>query len=160
MITIIGYGNPLRGDDGIGGIVLEEIKNLISSKDHPLNKDFDKIDFINRQQLDVADTETVSKTDIVIFIDAHFDNSMKDIAIKQIGAPDNIMENTLHISHVLSPEEFMSIVSQLYGSSPIAYLCAIRGYEFSFGAVISNRALEHAYAAVKKIERLLKTLLT
>jgi len=140
MFLVIGYGNPLRGDDGVASVVLEEMRNLAS----PLQE----ITFLYRHQLDIADAELIRLCKAVVFVDAHASEGLGDLELKRIVSSSSIPSHTVHIS---SPEELMHLVNEIYEAYPQAFLCAVKGHDFSLGAPITKPALRAAGIAAKKI---------
>ena len=62
MVLVIGYGNLLRGDDGIGQILANGLEERIQ---HP------SVKFLACHQLTPELAEPISRADTVIFIDAY-----------------------------------------------------------------------------------------
>ena len=122
-ILIIGYGNPLRGDDGVGYMAAE------------------RLDGLARHQLTPELMEPISQAASVIFIDA-----------KIGGQPGAIEERTLQpapsgnaFTHHATPEALLAGARQLYGRCPPATLVTITGSDFELGHALSppvRQALE------------------
>lgn len=66
---IVGIGNPLRSDDGVGAYICQ----LLEEKNLP------GVSIISTQQLDIGIAEELSKFDNVIFVDA----SLEEEAISE-----------------------------------------------------------------------------
>ena len=60
-VLVIGYGNPLRGDDGIGRVIAEHIAETLRPE---------AIDVVVAHQLTPELTEPISRSGLVIFVDA------------------------------------------------------------------------------------------
>lgn len=146
-IVIIGYGNPLRADDAIGVLIIEELSQLLPPGD--------SIKLVARHQLDVVDAEIISDCQAVIFVDAHVDRRLEDIHIKTIVPPYEGIASTTHIS---SPEEMLKLTQSIYATAPPAYICAVRGYDFSLGGPVTGRALILVHRAALEIMGLVHTL--
>src|SRR5688572_26950641 len=87
MILIIGYGNPLRQDDGVGIQVVEQLQGLLH------NRIPEEVEVIARHQLTPELVEPISRASYVIFVDA-----------AESGTPGEIME--LQVEHSPTPQPF------------------------------------------------------
>ena len=115
-ILIIGYGNPLRGDDAVGYLAAE------------------RLDGMAVQQLTPELIEPISQAASVIFIDA-----------KVGGQPGAIQERTLFpapvsgsFTHHATPEALLAGARKLYGRCPPAKLITIAGSDFEIGHPLSE----------------------
>ncbi|QFS98127.1 hypothetical protein FIV06_11940 [Labrenzia sp. THAF191b] len=114
-MLLIGYGNPGRGDDGLGPALSE----AIAARGLPgLEVDTD-------YQLVAEHALAVSEQDVVIFVDAEIGAegaySFREIAP---GAPEVLG------SHSLVPQTVLALSETLYGTRPKAFVLGISGYEF------------------------------
>lgn len=114
-MLLIGYGNPGRGDDGLGPALSE----AIAARGLPgLEVDTD-------YQLVAEHALAVSEQDVVIFVDAEIGAagaySFREIAP---GAPEVLG------SHSLVPQTVLALSETLYGARPKAFVLGISGYEF------------------------------
>ncbi|MGX1495339.1 hydrogenase maturation protease [Labrenzia sp. MBR-25] len=114
-MLLIGYGNPGRGDDGLGPALSE----AVAARSLPgLEVDTD-------YQLVAEHALAVSSHDVVIFADAEIGGegaySFREIAP---GAPEVLG------SHSLVPETVLALCETLYAASPKAFVLGISGYEY------------------------------
>jgi hydrogenase maturation protease len=114
-MLLIGYGNPGRGDDGLGPALSE----AVAERRLPgLEVDTD-------YQLVAEHALAVSSHDVVIFADAEIGGdgaySFREIAA---GAPEVLG------SHSLVPETVLALCETLYGATPKAFVLGITGYDF------------------------------
>ncbi len=115
MIKLIGYGNPGRGDDGLGPAFAE----VIAAAELPgLSV---RIDY----QLSVEHALWIADAECVVFVDAMIDD----------GTPYRFMP--AHpataggvTSHALSPGSVLGLTRTLYGQTPVASLLGISGVQF------------------------------
>ncbi len=135
-VLVIGYGDPSRGDDGIGHWVVERIGSSGAIEAEPAWP-FPS-DLISK----------VAAADLVIFVDA-------DVR------PGPVRWRRLYpspkpgaFSHIPSPEEVLAWVAAVEGRVPEAWLVAIPGEDFSPGTAISPRARRAAEKLIRFIERL------
>ena len=112
---LIGYGNPGRGDDGLGPAFAERIAQVALPG---LDVDID-------YQLTVEHALAASAVDLVIFADAEMGNKapclMRPLSVT--GMPDIG-------SHELSPEAVIALSTTLYGKTPEAFIFGISGSVF------------------------------
>lgn len=129
MVLLIGFGNPGRGDDGLGPALARKIER------RALPGVVVKIAF----QLTVEHALDIANADVVVFADA-------DLALKTpyaftevpVGAPGYLD------SHNVSPQTVMGLAEQLFGSKARGFILAISGH--AFGEVregLSDRSVTH-----------------
>jgi hydrogenase maturation protease len=127
-ILIIGYGNLLRGDDGVGchaACALEEAFRNDS-----------EVEVIASQQLTPEMAEDVSRRAFVLFIDASFGETPGMIK-RAVVAPD---AGPASFSHYLTPSSLLTAAEQLYGDAPPAMSLTLAGWCFEMGSKMSAGA--------------------
>jgi len=115
---IIGYGNPLRGDDGLGWRVAERLRALIRNPE---------VEILALHQLTPELMDPISRAGSVIFIDAC------------VGpVPGEIQERSVEpqasgaaFSHHATPAALLAGARALYGRAPAATLITVTGADFS-----------------------------
>lgn len=120
-VLIIGYGNPLRRDDGIGW----EAAQALASLTHGL-----PIEVLPSHQLFPEMAEPISRSDLVIFIDACCDNSPGKLLFRTV-TPERAFRNGF--SHRVSPASLLASAEALYGKCPEAVLASVSGEDFGYG---------------------------
>ncbi|HEY3375464.1 MAG TPA: hydrogenase maturation protease [Candidatus Aquicultor sp.] len=110
--VIIGYGNPLRGDDGIGWQVAERLAGKLDEHDTTV---------MMLHQLTPEIAEAVSRAHRVIFIDASIEDAPGEVSINAIlpASPDTLE------SHSLSPQGILALANTLYDAHPEAVLITV-----------------------------------
>ena len=106
---LIGYGNPLRGDDGLGPYVADHLAADLLPADrrvacHELTPEF---------------AVPLSEARLVIFVDASRDLAPGEVACARI-APAPPGQGAF--SHALTPAALLALARDLYGASPPAWL--------------------------------------
>jgi hydrogenase maturation protease len=138
-ILIIGYGNTLRGDDGAGRRLAEELaaRNLPRVRTHSVH------------QLTPELAEEVAVCGAVIFIDACLGCSGDVVSLRPIapGAP------LARVDHVMSPQAVLAYARAAFGSSPKAWLLTIPSENFAVGDSLSAAARASVATALALIER-------
>ena len=115
MRLLIGYGNPGRGDDGLGPAFVERIE----ARGLP---DLDtKIDY----QLKVEHAPLLVGASAVVFVDAWMGEQapFRFSPVRPAGSGDVT-------SHSLSPATVLTLAGTLFGATPEAHLLAITGADF------------------------------
>jgi hydrogenase maturation protease len=123
-VLIIGYGNPLRGDDGAGWVAAE----LLGRELAPAGARA-----IACHQLTPELAEPVSAASLVLFVDARADGAAGQVQLRPV-APDAAPPS---LSHELSPNALLALAQQLYGRCPAAHLATVAGAEFGYAEGLS-----------------------
>lgn len=114
-ILLIGYGNPGRGDDGLGPALAAAIAALNLSG----------VTVETDYQLTVDHALLIADHDVVIFADAAMGQSQPFCMTElQRGTPQTLG------SHQVTPEAAMHLALLFYGTAPSAWMLAIAGSEF------------------------------
>ncbi len=114
-ILLIGYGNPGRGDDGLGPALAAEIETL-----GLLGVTVD-IDY----QLTVDHASLIAAHDVVVFADA-----MIGLAVPFRFAEVDATQPASLGSHQVSPEAALALANVLFGHAPPGWSLALAGDEF------------------------------
>ena len=114
-ILVVGFGNPARGDDGIGPEVIQELEKL----------KFDRLSVDSDYQLTVEHAADAADHDVVIFVDASVDTEAP-FTYKRIEPK---MAESFS-SHSVSPEHVLGLADELFQAKPEGFMLAIRGYSF------------------------------
>ena len=138
---VIGIGNPLRSDDGVGVYVAQDIEA----------KGLNGVEVWTTQQLQVEDLERMLEFDRVILVDA----SMTGPPL-ELRPVDPFKGQALSSSHHLSAEIFVGLASNIYHKELHMQVCSIQGNCFEAGDKISPEVLQRAQEAVELICHSLK----
>ncbi len=125
-ILIVGYGNCLRSDDGLGVRAAEEL-----SRTNPVAG----IEILIRHQLTPELAQTISQVDKVLFIDASRVGQPGEIRC----APVSPRHTDLLFAHQLTPETLLSLCCELYGVRPQAFEISLCGECFELGDKLSGK---------------------
>jgi len=140
---MFGYGNPARGDDGLGPRFIE----LIQPRQEQA-----QFDTITDYQLQVEHSLDLERRRRVIFIDASVSAPAPFEFSPVLPARDDS-----YTSHAMSPAALLAVYEQVCELAlPTAHILSIRGYEFDLGTPISARAQSNLDQAVSFLQELLK----
>ncbi len=142
-VLVIGYGNPLRGDDGVGWHVAEQ---LAKENNH------DHVEILTRHQLTPELAEPISCAARVIFIDAATNETSGKISCQWIK-PEAMASTSF--SHDCDPSSLLTIAQQLYGRHPEAVLLTIAGESFDHAERLSPVVLDKLPTLLQKVRELI-----
>lgn len=139
---VIGMGNPLRSDDGIGWRIVQELRNRI---------DDSRIELIECQQLAPEMAEQLGHVGLVVFVDAAAEGSPGEWRHDrlQAGGSSDVF------SHGSTPEALLAMSADMYGSAPEAHLFTVSGNSFCYGESLSSEVRQAFPLMVAEIENLL-----
>jgi hydrogenase maturation protease len=140
-VLIIGYGNPLRSDDGLGWYAAVQLFRSSASRD---------VEVLPCHQLTPDLAEAVSHADTVVFLDSTHEGTPGELRCREIEP----VEGSASFSHHLSPEIVLGIARDLYGAYPHAWLLTICGHCFEPGETLSAevaRRLPDLKARVREV---------
>lgn len=126
---IIGYGNPFRGDDGVGPYVSAQLGGIVA------------------HQLVPEMAEQIAKAESVIFVDANC--SLPPGAVQTLPLEEESM-----MTHKSTPGSLLKLAKEVYGKAPPATLVAIGVNDFTLGAPMTSDAEKGAAAAITQIRKL------
>jgi hydrogenase maturation protease len=135
---VIGYGNTLRRDDGVG----VEVAQTIAALDLP------GVQVITRQQLVPELAEPISKADAVIFVDADVAATHPELRPLEAASEGQTF------AHAANPRSLLALSKEVFGGTPNAWSLAVPVEDLSFGFGLSPRSEKGLRAAVKRIQRL------
>ena len=146
-VLVIGYGNPLRGDDAFGWHAARRLAQLARH---------DPIHVLAVHQLTPELAEPVSNAERVIFIDASHQGEPGTWKCEEIE-PELGLANSL--AHHFTPASLLAYASVIFNVSPWAQLIAFSAQSFGCGEALTPRA-ESALAEVLQhvLERIPKYL--
>jgi hydrogenase maturation protease len=138
-LLIFGYGNPSRGDDALGPLLLERLQEL----------DLPHLEMLTDFQLQVEHALDLQDRERVLFIDASVSCSIP-YAFSRLHA----QKDASYTSHVMSPMALLHSYIQLYGDPPPTYLLQVRGECFELGKSLSASAIANLEASFNLLQRI------
>ncbi len=142
-ILLIGFGNPARGDDGLGPAIAQEVEDL-SIDGLTVDADY---------QLSVEDAAAVAEHEAVIFVDASVDGE-EPFSFTRVEPK---MQQSFS-SHSVSPEGVLGLAEELFQARTEAYILAVRGYSFEmFDEKMTAKAVSNKSEAVRFLRALLES---
>jgi hydrogenase maturation protease len=134
---VFAYGNPSRGDDALGPLLIDGLARLQESGR------LSEVDLLTDFQLQVEHALDLGSRERVVFVDAAA-SGPEPFAFDRL-APE---PETGYTTHAMRPGAVLAVYQRITGQPPPpAWLLAIRGYAFELGAPPSQRALANLEAA-------------
>ncbi len=132
-VLIIGYGNPLRCDDGLGWHAARLLQQTCWEI---------AVEVQACHQLTPELAAPISAADCVIFIDACCEDAAAcapqdgPVCCQRLApAPAAAAGN---LAHHLDPAALLALAGALYHTCPEAYLCTLPGATFAYGETLSD----------------------
>jgi hydrogenase maturation protease len=123
-VLIVGYGNCMKSDDGLGWQVAVQLFRSNTCPD---------VEVLPCHQLTPELAEPVSRAETVIFIDC-----------SRVGTPGEVQCQEIRcqsepgaFTHDLSPLGLLDLASQLFGCCPRAFIVSLCGQSFQVGETMS-----------------------
>jgi hydrogenase maturation protease len=124
-VLIIGYGNPLRSDDGLGWHASRLIARELAGHD---------LEVITCHQLTPELAEPLSQASQAVFIDADAGGEPGEIHLRELQ-PQAPASSAL--THSCSPAGLLASSARLYGRCPHAVVITVSAQTFDFGDSLS-----------------------
>lgn len=145
-VLVIGCGNPLRQDDGVGPRVAE----LLAAGPLPAG-----VEVLAVHQLTVELAEPLSRAGRALFIDCRCGGWPGSFALETVEA----WARSGCLSHHLQPGTLLQAAREWYGHAPRSAVLAVAGAEFGSGEALSIE-IEAALPAIVARARHLLTVWT
>lgn len=148
---VIGYGNTLRGDDGVG----YRAADMVDSWGLP------NVRSLACHQLTPELAADIAMADQVIFLDAQ-PSTLTPESLEpcqplrldqQLNPPSPATAS--FSAHHSRPESLMELAQQLYGCTAIAYIIPIPTRDFSYGEILSPLAAAGLAQALQQVRQML-----
>lgn len=149
-VLVIGYGNPLCGDDGWGVLVAKALEP------------FERADVrvLICRQLTPELAADLAETRLVVFVDAAADRSPGELCYARLQADPASRGSAPPaplVTHHMAATGLLRLCEDLYQYCPRAVMCAAGGYSFDIGAqmspVLERVATKAQHRLIRLIER-------
>lgn len=150
-ILVIGYGNPLRGDDGFGSLAASYVEE----------RQIPGVEVIVSHQLNPEHAALLSESGHAIFLDAIA--STATCATTPVGSPSGDQPGTLRATpvehcdlsssgmHHFEPGNLLALAQAIYGQAPPATLITATARSFHHGPEICTEVRQAAAKAAEAI---------
>ena len=131
---VIGYGNRLRSDDGVGPILADAVASWQLAD----------VQTLAVQQLLPELAETISQAERVLFVDACIESFADPFRLQRLTA--QLTHPSL--GHHSSPADLLALSQALYGRSAAAWLLTISAVSLDFGERLAEPTQQRMQAAL------------
>ena len=134
---VIGYGNTLRGDDGVGYCIAEQIEawqipTMKAIACHQLTPDL---------------AAEIAEYDRVFFVDATLPGTHQSVTIQPLLPSETPASQTHHST----PASLLTLTKTLYQAYPEAYQILIPTVTMDFGETLSERTEQAMQQALQQL---------
>lgn len=138
-LLVIGYGNSLRRDDGVGPRVAEAVEAL----------NLPSVRTLVSQQLNPEHADAIARARRVVFVDAAVDG-LDGVKIRKLmpGATTQLM------AHAADPRTMLALARDVFGHAPEAWWLTIPAVQLGFGTDFSPQIEAGFKMAVAEIQRI------
>jgi hydrogenase maturation protease len=140
VTLVIGYGNPLRGDDAVGWHVASAVAAWGLPRVHARTI----------HQLTPELAELLASARAAIFVDARSDPGGEGCSVHSLG-PECA---TVPLGHHSDARFLLELAHAAYGRRPPSWWITIPASNFDFGAGLSSSTARAMTAALREIARL------
>lgn len=139
-LLVLAIGNPSRGDDALGPLLLEQLAAIgtEAAGDVELLTDF---------QLQIEHALDLEGRRAVLFIDAARPGVVEGVGLTAIQAETRLVP----VSHALSAPAVLQVATQLAGCAPPAWQLAVEGECFALAEGLSPLAQQHLEQAFEML---------
>jgi len=138
-LLVIGYGNSLRGDDGIGPRVVEAVEAL----------GLPGVRTLVCQQLSPEHAAPISLADRVVFVDAAVD-APREVQCRRLEPGDT----SQLMAHAADPRTMLALSRDVFGSVPLAWWLTVPAEKMEFSEALTPLAERGCIEAVARIQSL------
>ena len=143
-IVLFGYGNPSRGDDALGPLLLERAEAWLATQPGLT------VEAVADFQLQIEHALDLQGKDLALFLDADAGCTPPFTLCSVLPAQD-----ASYSTHELSPEAVLQVCCEVSGQEPPpAYILSVRGERFELGEPLSTAAarnLDEAWAFLQQL---------
>jgi hydrogenase maturation protease len=140
-LLVIGYGNTLRRDDGVGPKVAEAVAALA----------LPGVRALACALLTPELAEPVSQAQVVVFVDAAVD-APRDVQMRKLAPA----QSSQVMAHAASPATLLALARDVFGHAPKAWWLTIPAEEMGIGedfSPLTQRGLETALREIQELQQ-------
>ena len=138
-LLVIGYGNTLRRDDGVGPKLADAVAALA----------LPGVQALVRPQLTPELAEPISQARLVVFVDAAVDLP-REVRFRKLTPA----ESCQIMAHAADPSTMLALARDVFGRAPEAWWLTIPVEDLDFGEELSAQAKAGSIVALDKIRAL------
>ncbi|MET0046243.1 MAG: hydrogenase maturation protease [Sedimenticola sp.] len=144
--VVIGYGNPSRGDDAVGPLMIERLEQKRESGELP-----PLFDTVTDFQLQIEHAMDLLDRQLILFVDASV-SAIPPFGFQQLTP----QRDESYSSHAMTPSAVLEVFTQVNGfPPPPAFLLTIPGHSFELGDDMTPECEDHLSEALELAVELL-----
>ncbi|NWG16453.1 MAG: hydrogenase maturation protease [Chloroflexi bacterium] len=143
-VLIVGYGNPLRGDDALGWHAAQQLSENIRRQD---------VEILTCHQLTPELAERLSRSERVIFIDAACVGVPGEVSQQRVSPA---VSAAVDFTHHFDVPALLACTQILYGVCPQAVLCSVAAESFELTESLSPAVEAAVPELLERVYRLLE----
>jgi hydrogenase maturation protease len=128
---LVGYGNPLRSDDGVGPVVARQFLDAVEAL---MGEAAKEVRVIAVPQLVPELAEAFSEAERVVLVDASRGEAPGVIRVRRVEPSAATGEPMIH---AYDPSTLSAWAAKLYGRAPEMHVVAVGAETFAFGEGLS-----------------------
>jgi hydrogenase maturation protease len=136
-LLVIGYGNTLRRDDGVGVRVAERVEAI----------GLPGVRTLVSPQLTPEMADEISKAGAVVFVDASAEGPRAHVSLRHVAPA----ESSRVLTHTEDPGTLLALARDVFGRAPPAWALTVPAEAIGFGEELSPVARGGLAKAVKRL---------
>ena len=140
-VLVIGYGNPLRGDDALGPLVAEQLRQTLPA-DWTAGG---AVEILTCHCLTPELAIDLGQATLAVFVDAAVTGPSGEVVCRRIGPCPATATGPVHGA---TAENLLALATHVAGHAPEAYLISVRGESFDLA---DSQLSAQAAAAVPRL---------
>ena len=142
---LIGYGNTLRSDDGIGPAVAEQFR---AEAETLMGGEAGSLRIVALPQLVPELAELIAEADRVVLVDASQGLAPGEVSTRRVEPSPEAVETRIH---AYDPATLAAWAADLYDNAPEIHVVAVGTENFGFGQGLSPAVAEAVPEAVRTV---------
>lgn len=144
-ILVFAYGNPSRGDDALGPMLLDRLQDSVN--------DLENCELLTDFQLQIEHALDLEQRQLVLFVDASVSCPLP-FQLRQVKP----QYDNSYTTHEMSPAAVLQVYQSIkHETPPPSFLLSIKAEQFELGADLGKNAKANLAKAHIFVEKLLST---
>jgi hydrogenase maturation protease len=138
-LLVLGYGNTLRSDDGVGPLVAEIVADL----------HLPGVQTLVAGLLTPELADPISRVETVVFVDAAID-APREVQLRPCAPADS----SQIMAHAADPKTMLALARDVFGHAPQAFLLTIPVENLAIGEELTPFAragMDHAVGLIRRL---------
>lgn len=138
-LLVIGYGNTLRNDDGVGPLIAEKIEELC----------LPGVETVQCGLLTPELAEPIARAKLVVFVDAAVD-APREVQLRTLAPADSCQI----MAHAADPRTMLALARDVFGHAPRAWWLTVPARDVGIGETLSPFTRELMEVAITELCRI------